>query len=657
MLLKLFKNRNVLIAIAALVVLCIAYSNHFHNGFHFDDTHTISNNTFIRDISNIPSFFTDLETFGTMANNRTYRPVVTTLNAIDYWLGGELNPFFFHLSIFCWYIAQLILMFLLFKHLFSFNLPKSHGDLLALLTVVFYGLHTANAETINYIIMRSDSFSTLCIIASLLLYIWPQGKKYKLYLLTMIIAIATKETGVMFIPILMLYAFLFEQGGNFTDLLRFKQNKEAIAALRSSLPALIIGVGFFAFTRMHFRPEASLFMTEHPSPPLKYFMTQWYVIAHYLSNFILPLNLSADPDFKIIHQFFDQRILLSLVLLLALAAVAIISSKKHKPIAFGILWFFIALAPTSSFKPFGQIANDHRTFFPYVGLVISLGYAIYLLWKKNEYQWKKSIAIRWISTIVLSCVLFLHAFGIHQRNKVWKNSDTLWKDVAEKSPENGRGLMNYGLTKMKNGEFEATLKLFNRAMELMPYYSYLHINMGILKNAMGHPAEAETYFQNALRYDYTNIEAYYHYANWLVGQNRLDQAKQMLDKGLKYSPGHIGSIQLREKLNVSPTAHLRMQAEQVKAQPTVDGYINLSVAYYQAGEYAKCIEACEAALKLNPDNANAFNNICSSYILLNEPEKAAEACKKAIALAPNFERAKNNLKWAQTLQQEKAAGK
>ena len=39
---------------------------------------------------------------------------------------------------------------------------------------------------------------------------------------------------------------------------------------------------------------------------------------------------------------------------------------------FGLLWFVIALAPTSSFIPLAEVMNDHRMYFPYVGLVLAV---------------------------------------------------------------------------------------------------------------------------------------------------------------------------------------------------------------------------------------------------------------------------------------------
>src|SRR5712692_10335725 len=83
-----------------LVALLAAYANHFHNSFHFDDAHTIETNAAIRELRNIPLFFRDATTFSSLPSNQSYRPLVSTLLAIDYSLGRGLRPFWFHLSIF-----------------------------------------------------------------------------------------------------------------------------------------------------------------------------------------------------------------------------------------------------------------------------------------------------------------------------------------------------------------------------------------------------------------------------------------------------------------------------------------------------------------------------------------------------------------------------
>src|SRR5437764_1876236 len=82
-----------------------AYANHFHNGFHFDDSHTIENNAAIRSLGNIGLFFRDASTFSALPTNQSYRPLVSALLAIDYWIGGGLHPLFFHVSIFVLFLG------------------------------------------------------------------------------------------------------------------------------------------------------------------------------------------------------------------------------------------------------------------------------------------------------------------------------------------------------------------------------------------------------------------------------------------------------------------------------------------------------------------------------------------------------------------------
>src|SRR5436190_12850660 len=128
-----------------LITLLPAYSNHFHNSFHFDDAHTIENNAAIRELGNIPKFFGGAATFSSLPSNQSYRPLVSTLLAIDYRLGGGLQPFWFHLSIFALFVALALLL--------AFVICRLINNLwIALGAAAWYGLHPANAYTVHYII-------------------------------------------------------------------------------------------------------------------------------------------------------------------------------------------------------------------------------------------------------------------------------------------------------------------------------------------------------------------------------------------------------------------------------------------------------------------------------------------------------------------------
>ena len=89
-----------------------------------------------------------------------------------------------------------------------------------------------------------------------------------------------------------------------------------------------------------------------------------------------------------------------------------------------------------------------------------------------------------------------YAYGTCERNNVWHEpNESLWRDVTEKSPKNGRGLMNYGLALMARADYAGAEKYFSDALRLTPNYSYLFINMGILKAATGKPGRGGTILQ------------------------------------------------------------------------------------------------------------------------------------------------------------------
>src|SRR5438874_1436614 len=194
-----------------LAALVAAYANHFHNSFHFDDAHTIVNNASIRELRNIPLFFTDATTFSSLPSNQSYRPLVSTLLAIDFRLGG-IQPFWFHVSILALFVAlTLLVAFVIYRLLQGAGISLTNRWI-ALAAAAWYGLHPANADTVNYIIASSEVISTFGVIASFAAYLaFPQLRRYYFYVLPVAIAILAKPTAAIFAPLFAMYWLLFEQ--------------------------------------------------------------------------------------------------------------------------------------------------------------------------------------------------------------------------------------------------------------------------------------------------------------------------------------------------------------------------------------------------------------------------------------------------------------
>ncbi len=414
-----------------LIVLLVAYANHFHNSFHFDDAHTIVNNASIRELRNIPLFFSDATTFSSLPSNQSYRPLVSTLLAIDYRLGG-LQPFWFHLSIFALFAALTLLLAFVVHRLLEHTASSPRNGWVALIAATWYGLHPANADTVNYLIASSEVISTLGVIASFAAYFaFPQLRRYYLYVLPVAIAILAKPPAAIFAVLFAIYRLLFPG-----DSIK----RRAFAWIAEVVPVFIICGAMLLFVQ-HMTPRS---WVSGSASAHNYLITQPYVALLYSKTFFWPTGLSADYDLNPFTTTSDARFWAGFAFAVFISAVAIAAAvlRKTRLIGFGLLWFLIALLPTSLF-PLAEVMNDHRTFLPYLGLVIAIAGVVALLVARLDRQrsWTKISA-------TCAVVLFLcaSAYATFQRNKVWKTEETLWYDVVIKSPGNGRGLMNYGNT-------------------------------------------------------------------------------------------------------------------------------------------------------------------------------------------------------------------
>jgi len=648
---SLVKERLRLPSLALLLALALTlvYWNHFDNGFHFDDMHTIVNNSYVTDIGNLPNFFTDPRTSSSLPTNQAYRPVVASLNAIDYWLGGKLDPVVFHWHIFLEFLLLLALLYWLLIWIFEAASGERH-QYVALAGTAFFAFHTATAETLNYIIARSDGFSTLMVLLGMNLFIRNSGWKKQLGLIPFIIGCLAKPTTLMLAPLLVLYSLLLE-----TPSLTVKQEKQDYVAtilrtLKTTASYFVIGIGIFLFAR---------FMSANWKPGgdsvIQYLNTQPYIIWVYIKTFVFPIGLSADTDLQLIKEYFSPKVLWGLLIIsmLLLAACFFARRRITLPISFGILWFFICLIPTSTIIPFAEVMNHHRTFLPYIGLTMAATWGGFLLFQRWAGKFPSTLAKVQVSFIVMAILTF-HAYGTYQRNEVWDSGASLWLDVTNKSPKNGRGLMNYGLTKMKSGDMEQAIHYFKRALNTSyGRHPYLYVNLGIATNVLsersGDPRiklEAEEYLKTALRLGPGYPVTHYRYAAWLHKNGNSSKALVHVRRAIELSPAHGSARKLLDQIVQAVDVEINMAATDAKSINTPEAFLNLSLRYYELGYFDQSIEAAESALQRKPDYKLAYNNVCTANIKLKEFRKAIAACEKALELDPDYKLAQNNLRWA-----------
>src|SRR5437660_7158272 len=279
--------------------------------------------------------------------------------------------------------------------------------------------------------------------------------------------------------------------------------------------------------------------------------------------------------------------------------------------------------------------NDHRTFLPYIGLVIEMAGAVSLLINREV---PYSLWARVAATVAVGLFVCGNGYSTFQRNKVWKTEESLWHDVVTRSPRNPRGLMNYGNTLMARGDYEGALDYFHRALALAPQYSVLLINLAIAENATKQSAAAEQHFKDALRLAPASPDSYTYYARYLLSHSRAQEARAFLHSALELSRTDLTARDLLARADGQPVNQPTTQ--------TPEYYLDLSLQFYREERYVESIVASRRALDLRPNYPEAWNNICAAYNKLSRYQEAAKACEQALHYNPDFELARNNLQYA-----------
>jgi tetratricopeptide (TPR) repeat protein len=660
--------------LALVLAIIAAYGNSLHNGFHFDDFHTVYDNPAIRSLHNVPRFFTDASTFSVLPTNRTYRPIVSTTLAIDYALGkafsgdGYALPWF-HVGTICLFLVLVLTIFGLNRRILSAQPTQgsqSSHTWVALLAAAWFGLHPAMAETVNYVIQRGDLYCTLGAVLALFVYArWPLLRRTGLYLLPYTFALLSKPPAAVFPLLLLLYIYFFEADA-------LPQSTRIRRSVVASLPSIVVTAALLALQGA-MTPKS--FVPSIVSPWL-YRLTQPYVWLRYSMTLFLPLHLNVDTDLEVFTGF-HLRALAGLFYLVVLVIIILCAARRRRlyPIAYGLLWFVITQLPTSLY-PLSEVENDHRMFFSFVGLTLAVVWAAWLAIDRMV-PLEQRTHLPLVLAVVCVLMLCAYGFGVVQRNRVWHDEDSLWLDDVQKSPHNGRGLMIYGLSLMGRGQYNAALDYFERALPLTPNYPTLEINLGVVNGAIAdqltgsaaasHTLEAQRHFERAIALAPATDEPHAYYGRWLLQHGRLNEARNELQQAVQLNAerllqrdllinteeqqGDLAAAQqlARATLAIAPDDSAARAALQVHpgaaSSMTATQWINLSLLQYQQASYDASIVSAQNALQLDPHSAEAWNNIGAAHGAMLQWDTAILDEQQALRLNPNLTIAQNNLRW------------
>ena len=478
----------------------IVYSDSFLCSFHLDDTASIVKNLFIRNIQDLQGIW----------NFWPCRFITYLSFALNYHFSGP-NVVSYHLFNVTIHVVSAILVWWLTLLTFSTPVMKGnkisqHGGSIALLAGLIFVSHPIQTEAVTYIVQRASSMAALFYLASLCFYIksrlplQPPGLKrfllsgkdifYISSLIMAIMAMFTKETAITLPLMILLYEYSFLRINN-------SFNWKPIVPFLGTL--MIIPLTMFLTKSVNFQEMHRINEPSSGISPLQYLLTQLRVMVTYIRLAFLPFNQNIDYDYPVFKNIFELPVLGSIIFLTAILFWAKRMFSKYRLLSFSIFWFFLALLPESSLLPIRDVIFEHRLYLSLAGYSIFLASGTYYLFGKNA-------LVR--AAMVLMMVITCYSILTYQRNKVWSDNITLWKDSAAKSFHKVRPHNNLGLAYFDQGDLIQAISEYDEAIKAGPNVANPYINRGIAYAKLGNFNQAMSDFNKSIEISPQNGMAY-----------------------------------------------------------------------------------------------------------------------------------------------------
>jgi len=587
-------NKNLAILLLLFIIILINYINIFPNEFAWDDEFFVVNNIHIRELKNIPGFFTE------PSPGSLYRPLRSTFYTINYQI--------WHLNVFGYHLNSLILHFLVTVLIFLITINITKKTTFSFVVSLLFAAHPIHTERVTNITGSYDIYGILFMLLSLFFYIiYIKNKKNNYYIFSIIsylLALFSTEEAITLILILFLYDFSFN----------YKLNIKNIKLLiKKYVPYIAITILYliirFSVLNQIGRGEGyfhhSFFST---------ILTTMKIFVMYIISLFFPFKLVIEHYVKFETSLLSPGFIIPFIVLLSVLFLFIKTYKmsefskknsehaqtplvfdKSKLLFFSIGWFLITLLPFSNIFPQVTIMADRYLYLPSYGFCLFLTYLIFKINKINFTRKIENFPLfnklfhnlltikKYSKTIIIILIILItgmFTFLTIQRNTEWKDSFTLYTKDLEKNPLGTKPNEGLALEYKRAGDYDNAIKYASRAIKLSK------------ENYKAYEIIGTSY---AYKKDYEKAIFFYKF-----------------------------TLELRNDYYLANN--------------------NLGLVYSYIKDFNNSVYYLKRAIESNPNLAKAHHDIATIYAKIEEFELADEEFKKAIEINPYEEEYKKNYK-------------
>lgn len=572
---------------ALIAVGLLSYANSFSGEFVFDDTKLTDDYSIRRVWPPWYSMFSE---------TNLPRPVVGLSLAVNYAISGlDLWSYHaFNLSVHL--LAAATLYSVVRRTLLTEPLRARFGDRVtpvALSVALLWLVHPVQTQSVTYIIQRAEAMGGLFFLLTLYCVIRGAGSEassrwYGAAIAACALGMASKPVMATAPIIVFIYCSTFLTGSARRELnLRWP-----LYAGLASTWVILAATLYFSRNTMESAGFGLAGITVWG-----YLRSQPAVIVHYLWLAAWPTSLCLDYGWPVAKT--TGEVLPYALLVAGLGFATLFALFRRAPLGFLGVWFFLILAPTSSFMPIADLAVEHRMYLPLAAvctLAVVGAYRLtsWLLARLSSEQSRRLIRLACVGSAVVA-VAWLGSLTV-RRNADYHDRVLMWRDVVAKRPENPRGHSNLGLYLLEIGKPDEAIQQLNEALRLNPNFAEAQSNLGVALANTGRMEQAIPLFTSAL-----SIRPNLKIANYNLGQ--VFASKGDFEQAALY---YQEEIRINPK---SPGAHLR-----------------LGFALESRGRLVEAVDEYRTTVELMPDWPEALRSLSLALIRIRQrPEDLHDA--------------------------------
>jgi hypothetical protein len=375
------------------------------------------------------------------------RPLLKASYTLSWTLGGGAPGF--HLFNIAVHAVNTVLVYAVGREMCVrwFADPPTRGqNQAAVLAALLFALHPVQVEAVTYISGRSSSLMAAFYLGSMLAYL--RGGHWALSGLLFALAAATKETALTLPAALALCELCSPKP-------QFRRQTAHWAILAMALA--------FVLLNAHYRELATFGFTQRGVG--ENLVTQAGGVSYLAARMLGVLGPNIDPALPA-GVAWTPASAVQAALLLLLLGLGIAQLRRRPWIGFGVLWFFLQLAPTNSLIPRLDVANDRQLYLAGWGLFLALAVQLGTL---------PRIRIAF-AALAVACL------GANVARQLDYSSEiALWESDLRRAPWNARAHNNLGYAYQQAGRMDDARRAYRAALLFDPRHVRARANLQLLK--------------------------------------------------------------------------------------------------------------------------------------------------------------------------------